>query len=337
MDLDVFCSYPFVRVRITAEGNMAMCCFQRDKYIGNLLEDTFDNVWFGELAEAVRIDTIEGKLHPLCQVAGCPHLNVRTPQHVIFSEYPSFLEIDLPNTHCNVGLERPGPTHPACIMCERAGPPETFRPETNRLSEVLPKIIHLLPSLRQIHIQGIAEPFYKDMMFDTLDAIQFDQHRRIIISTTTNGTLFGPAVRKRFLDRCPNSITTFSIDAATPATFQKIRILPVFDKVIENLCEFSAERNRQTQKVRIHNNINIHNVDEVVGMVEIAAKAKVDCIEFNPTDGFNTSLLVNEDNCGRFRRAQLDIVDACRRLKIDYNFIRPLDLGMTDRLVQITL
>ena len=79
------------------------------------------------------------------------------------------------------------------------------------------------------------------------------------------------------------------------------------------------------------------NVHEVVGMVQIAANANVEYIEFNPTDGFNHKILVSEDNCGRFKKAQQDIIDECGRLDVPYNFIRPLDLGMTEQLVQLTL
>lgn len=91
------------------------------------------------------------------------------------------------------------------------------------------------------------------------------------------------------------------------------------------------------QYQKIHNNINIYNVHEVVGMVRIAHKANVEYIEFNPTDGFNTPILVNEQNCGLFKKAQQDIIAECVKLNVPYNFIRPLDMGLADQLVQITL
>lgn len=345
MELETFCEFPFTRVRVNSEGWAAMCCFQRpdpkssdSPYIGNLLQNTFDEIWFSPLADEVRSETAEHKLHKLCHVPGCPFLGIKNLpiKRVTYSEYPTFLEIDLPNTHCNVGLENPNEEHPACIMCERAAP--FFKPEEDRLKEILPKLRHIMPNLHQIHIQGIAEPFYKGLMFEILDWLDFDKYKdQITISTTTNGTLFKPSVRQEYLKRVPKSITNFSIDAATPATFEKIRILPVFDKVLENLYAFSKERNSSRQYLRIHNNINILNVHEVVGMVHIAQKAGVEVLEFSPTDGFNTGILVNEANCGLFRKAQKDIINECKKLRIRYNFIRPLDMGLMDRLVQITL
>jgi MoaA/NifB/PqqE/SkfB family radical SAM enzyme len=318
---------------------------EADAYIGNLLENTFDEIWFGQVAEEIRQHTIEGKLHKKCRCPGCPFVAMKAPypkKNVVYNEYPNFLEIDLPNTHCNVGGMSPDPiTSPACIMCERSAP--HFKPEKNHLFEVLDKLKHIVPNLHQIHIQGIAEPFLitrQDgyLLFDVLDALDFDAYKeKITLSVTTNGTLFKKSVREEYLRRAPHSITNFSIDAATPETFKAIRIFDCFDKVIENMNAFSKERVRDRQFLRIHNNINIMNVHEVVGMVQLAHRANVEYVEFNPTNGFNHKILVNKNNCGLFAKAQQDIIDECKRLNVPYNFIRDLDLGLTGQLVQITL
>jgi molybdenum cofactor biosynthesis enzyme MoaA len=347
MQTDVFCPYPFNRARVTCEGNVAMCCFQRTEpmkdyspYIGNLLENTFDEIWFGDLAEEIRHETITGNLHKLCQCSGCPFVTMNKPypkQSIVYNEYPNFLEIDLPNTHCNIGLEDPTvASHPACVMCERAAP--WFKPEEDRLEEVIKKISHIMPNLQQIHIQGLAEPFWKNLLFNVLDWIDFDKHKyQCTISVTTNGTIFKRTVREQYLERCPHSITNFSIDAATPETYKNIRILPLFDQVLEHLYAFNKERIRTRQFLRVCNNINLMNIHEAVAMVSIAAKADVEYVEFNPTDGFNWKILVNEENCGRFKRVHDEVEQECKRLNVPYNFIRSLDMGLTSKLVQITL
>src|SRR5574343_2081159 len=99
---------------------------EADAYIGNILEQNFDDIWLSNLAEEIRQETLDGNLHKKCQCPGCPYLPLKKPypkQNVVYNEYPTFLEIDLPNTHCNVGGLNPNPiTSPACIMCERASP-----------------------------------------------------------------------------------------------------------------------------------------------------------------------------------------------------------------------
>ena len=318
---------------------------EEDAYIGNVLENNFDEIWYGEQAEAIRDSTHEGILHPKCQCPGCPFQAMNAPyptQQITYNEYPNFLEIDLPNTHCNVGGLNPDPvTSPACIMCERASP--LFKPEKNHLFEVLDRIKHIMPNLHQIHIQGIAEPFYQTreegyLLFDVLDALDFDKYAdKITVSVTTNGTLFKKSVREEYLKRIPHSITNFSIDASTPETFKRIRIFDCFEKVLENLYNFSKERVRPRQFIRIHCNVNTMNVHEIVGLVKISHNAKVEFLELNSTNGFNHKILVNENNCGIFAKAQQDVIDECERLGVPYNFIRPLDLGLTNKLVQITL
>lgn len=350
---DAFCEYPFNRLRITSEGNAAFCCFMRPDpkypeqqfYLGNVLEKTFDEVWFGSVAEEIRTETLKGNLHPKCQCPGCPILPLKKPypiKNFIYNEYPNFLEIDLPNTHCNVGGLKPDPEKsPACIMCERSGP--AFRPEKNHLFEVLERIKHIVPNLYQIHIQGIAEPFYQTrqdgfLLFEILDILDFDAHAdKVILSITTNATLFRKDVREQYLRRAPNSMTTFSLDAATPETFKAIRIFDCFEKVLENIYAFDQERNINKQFLRIHNNINIMNVHEVVQMCHIAHKARCNTLEFNSTNGFNHKILVNEKNCGIFAKAQQDIIEECQKLGQEVSFIRPLDLGLTDQLIQLTI
>lgn len=327
-----------------------MCCFQRpdplkseaDAYLGNVLENTFDEIWFGEAAEGIRTDTRGGNLHPKCQCPGCPVLSLKKPypaEHIVFNEYPNFLEIDLPNTHCNVGGKQPNAeTSPACIMCERASP--LFRPETDHLMEVLARMKNIVPNLCQIHIQGIAEPFFPNkgshLLFEALDALDYESHKdQITLSVTTNATIFKPSIREEYLKRAPHSITNFSIDAATPETFKRIRIFDCFEKVLENMYAFDKERVRNRQFLRVHNNIHTMNVHEVVGMVGIAKKARAEYVEFNPTNGFNHKILVNEKNCGLFKKAEQDIIAECGRLRQPLKTLRPLDLGLTEKVIMI--
>jgi hypothetical protein len=315
-----------------------------EAYIGNVLENSFDEIWLGEIAESIRKETIHGRLHNKCNCPGCPHLspNARIPKDIVFNEHPLFLEIDLPNTHCNVGGLTPDPVKsPACIMCERASP--LFKPEVDHLFEVLDKVKYIVPNLEQIHIQGIAEPFYETkksghLLFDVLDVLGFDKYaHKITLSVTTNGTIFKKSVRQEYLNRVPHSITNFSIDASTPETYKNIRIFDCFDKVIENLYAFNEERVKTRQYTQIHCNVNIMNVNEVVGLVDIAHKANIGCLEMNPTSGFNHLILVNEKTCGLFAKAQADVIERCEKLGVVYKFINPLDLGMTEKLIQLTI
>jgi molybdenum cofactor biosynthesis enzyme MoaA len=147
------------------------------------------------------------------------------------------------------------------------------------------------------------------------------------ISTTTNGSTLTPSRRRRWFEY-PKSVTTFSIDAATPTTFELIRRMKVFDQVTSNLVACVKER-KPGQVIRIHNNINKLNIHEVVEMVEFAAKSGVDEVEFNPT--YHTpDICVDYHSAHAFAKAQQDIVDAAQRLGVKAVFYEESGVGLRD-------
>jgi MoaA/NifB/PqqE/SkfB family radical SAM enzyme len=201
--------------------------------------------------------------------------------------------------------------------------------------EVLERVSHIIPNLSQIHIQGIAEPFWKGLFFQILDVLKFDQHaNQILVSTTTNGLLFTEEARKDYLRRVPNSITNFSIDAINPRTFQALRIFNEnsFNRVMENLFGFDKMRDHNRQFLRIVTNVNTINIDEVKGIVNLAKQVRAVFV-FGPTHGFNHKITVNSENCGRFLRAHYDLVDECKRLGVEYEVINRLDAGLANDAV----
>lgn len=326
--VESFCSYPFIRLKFTSDGYVAMCCFQTRKCLGNILEKSLEEIWFSPLAESIRRETLEGKLHKTCQIESCPfyHKKVKENHRVQTRKYPSQFEIDLPNTHCNIGGETPSDKNPACIMCERNKP---FDPQVDKLNEVCAILKPYIKFVNSVHIQGVAEAFWKDRIFEIIDMLDINSFKeKIKISTTTNGILMTEKRRKRFLDY-PCSSLTWSLDAATPETYKKIRRVDMYEKIVENLKNYARERNLKKQFINIHNNINLINVHEVVGMVELAAKINANYLEFNPTCG-DQEFCVNSQNFKIFQEAQDKIKAASIKFGIHANFLRDLSLDYAD-------
>jgi hypothetical protein len=321
-------------MHIHCDGNVFMCCFQRNYPLGNLLESSIEEIWFGPKADSVRSEVSKGLLPPVCLDGGCPHL-VR--QRAVADEIPQtllpkILSIDLPNYHCNIGGNRPTAEHPACLMCERNLPNYKFHSE-NHLPRILPTLHGLLPSLTTLHIQGVAEAFWKDAIFEVLNQINFDDFKdQITVTTVTNGTVLREQKIDKFLDRCPRTYVSFSIDAATSETYKKIRRIDALNVVVKNLLYFSECRKRfPNLGLRIQNNINLINVSEVKEMVQLAAQAQVDEIEFNPTGGHPVEILPNEQNFQIFSDAQKIAELEAKRLGVKVVFLRPLDMGYSNR------
>jgi hypothetical protein len=300
-----------------------MCCFQDRKSLGNILQTSLEDMWNGPIAQAIRQTTSKGSLHKTCQVFSCPffHKKEQAMSPIQLSKFPIELELDLPNQHCNIGGENPTSDTPACLMCERHL--DWVRQE-DRLQEICARIRPYVQYLRNIHIQGVAEAFWKDRFFEILEWLDLPPGQdKVRVSTATNGISFSESRRKKFLGY-PLSFLCFSVDAATPETYKLIRRVDMFEKLKGNLLAYSRERNPNGQKLIIHNNINLLNINEVVGMVELAAQANCH-IDFNPTYAA-PAICVDQWNASLFKKAQDDIVEAASRLGVSVSFLRSLTL-----------
>src|SRR5262249_25858626 len=137
-ELEAFCDLPFKKIKINPNGDVSMCCYQRGS-LGNLLQHNFQEIWLGKIAEDVRTSTRASQLHSMCKGwGGCPYLiKDRLPKRLGVTKWPTSVEFDLPNTHCNVGGSLPTPDT-ACFMCPRAA--EDFKAEPDLTSELADRL-----------------------------------------------------------------------------------------------------------------------------------------------------------------------------------------------------
>lgn len=317
---------------------MGFCCIQKPT-VGNILESSFEDVWNGAVAKDVRAVTERGKLHESCDTGFCPYAyQQRAAAKGNKLEYPRFIDLDLPNTHCNIGGTEPSPESPACVMCPRSA--IDFRPEEDRLDAICDEIKPYLIHVKKLHIQGIAEPFWKRKVFEVLDRLEFEKHHnRILFSTFTNATIFNKKIVSEYTRRCPKSYTYISLDAATAETYEKIRRVKAFNTVVENTIEFGINR-KPNQFLICANNINTFNVGEVTGMIDIAVKARADWVEFNSTDPCDHTMVeftVNQKNRELFAEAESKIQKHAAKTGMAVRFIKPLTRGIKPKLVQLKI
>lgn len=307
-----------------------MCCFHQRKCLGNILEADLEDIWFSPLAEEIRQQTLAGELHRTCKVDSCPFFKRRTRelQDFAVSKFPQEFEIDLPNQHCNIGGEVPTFKNPACIMCERNyRDPKEFYQQDN-LERVCERLRPYMKHIRWLHVQGVAEPFWKDRIFEIFGWLELDKYKdQVWISTTTNGTLMNERHRRMFL-RYPKSTITWSMDAASPEVYKLVRRVDMFDRIVENMRAYAKERTLG-QYIHVHNNINTINIIDVANMVRLAASVGIDRLDFNATYGV-PGIIVNPDNVHIFREAQKEIMVLARQLNVFTTFMRDLTLDIVD-------
>ena len=314
-----------------------MCCHQVTQ-LGRLDENVeVLDLWNSPVAKEIRQDTFAGQLHPVCASwNSCPY---QTKEKIVGpirmyrrAAYPSHLEISLPDTHCNIGGNSPTDKNPACIMCRRNFQ-VTHSPDITRF--LCRKARPIMPYLTSLCVLGIAEPFWKDAVFDVFDWVEFYRYRhQVVFTTNTNGTCLNEKTATRFFKAVDFSDISWSLDAATPETFRKIRRLNAFDKIVDNLRKWVRLRKEHgghsLHRVSIYNNINLLNVHEMTHMVEMAADIGVDSMIMLPTyDQAGVvdlgELVLGPKNVNTFAESAESAMDRARQLGLDLQYSKPFD------------
>ena len=335
---EVFCGLPHTKVILNSDGWVSQCCYQL-KPLGNVLREnkTVMDIWNSELSKEIRQVTSRGELHSHCTSWNqCPFL-VKEKFPVLFQTYkdfkhPTYLEICLPDTHCNIGSTDPSDEHPACIMCIRNHRKPKQKDTTRLLCE---KSKELMPYLRHLCVLGIAEPFWKDLVFDVFGWLGFAEFRhQIEFETNTNATLLVPKINQRFFNEVSISNISFSLDAATSDTFRKIRRIDAYDNILRNIKSFMAMREdfggKEKHRTCIWNNINLLNVHEMCAMVETAAELGVDKVIMLPTHDQNGlvhlgELLLNSKNVDLFQEHSEKAMNLAIELGVTLQYPNPFD------------
>lgn len=349
---NTFCVLPFTKLILNSWGEVSMCCHQLTQ-LGKLTEDTeVLDLWNSKLAKEIRSTTQQGNLHHVCKSwNSCPFV---VKERTMYPEamykncaYPLYLEICLPDKHCNVGGETPTDDNPACIMCRR-----NFNiPSQPDLTEFLcEKAKPLMPYLKYLCVLGIAEPFWKDAVFKIFDKLEFERYKhRIEFTTNTNGICLNEKTTKHFFEQVISSNLSWSIDAASAEVHKKIRRLDTYDLVMSNLKRWLLLREeyggKQKHKVCIYNNINLINVHEMTSMVEIAHKIGVDRMVMLPTYDQSGVVQLGElmlcaKNVSLFKKASELAMQRAQQLGFDLIYSKRFDIvppAIEHDLVQLAL
>lgn len=238
MEIDTFCAYPLNKLRINEQGKLSFCCHMDrcGSTLGDLNEAIFDDIWFSDQAEEVRLTTLqERRLHRLCQCPTCPFVTAPPPYstaRVIYNEYPNSLELVVS--------------------------------ESDRVAylALLEKISHLTPNLYELRFEGHAEPFQDDLLFAALGKLRFSQHAsQIWVFLTTNGVSLTSENITRYISCVPHSVTAFRINSRRSAA-------------INNLATFNLYRHPKKQFSQVLVELTEQNLEDAVSLVETVSKAR---------------------------------------------------------------
>ncbi|BAU48287.1 radical SAM protein [Sulfurifustis variabilis] len=155
---------------------------------------------------------------------------------------------------CPIQFRRDGPPHgPLAFM-----PLATFR-----------RLIDQLPDLRSLHLQGMGEPLMHPQFFEM---VRYAAARGVRVSTNTNLTLLSERRARLCVESGLHELHV-SIDGATAATYEAIRVRSRFARVLRHLEWLQRAREAckaSAPEVRIVAVVMRRNLEELPGLVELA-------------------------------------------------------------------
>lgn len=175
-------------------------------------------------------------------------------------ELPSYIQLE-PVGQCNL----------RCQMCpiqfRQDGPPHG--PAAFMDFELFTRVVDDLPTLTELHLQGLGEPMMHPRFFEM---VRYAGDRGITVTTNTNATL----LTEERAERCVTSGLEWihiSLDGATAETYERIRDRAHFDRVMRNLGRLRDVKRRMGSarpRIRLVSVAMRQNLHEIPDLVRIA-------------------------------------------------------------------
>ena len=208
---------------------------------------------------------------------------------------PTRLQIEV-STRCNL----------SCKICERS-----YQKNSNHLMSLanFKKILSKFPSLTSLDMTGFGEVFCNP---EFVEMIRTARNRGLKVEFNTNGLLMTPEKADQIVE--VDSIT-FSIDAATKATYEAARTGGDFDKLISNISYLS----KKIPQIGLSFTIRKDNLAEALQFPQLAKRVGANKILFRDLVVFSGGSY-NEEDKVKFSsetvRIKEEISAACDYLNI---------------------
>ena len=232
-----FCPKLFTWLEIDMHGKAWMCCPSWLPYpIGNVLEQTLEEIWNGEKAQLLRKQIFTGEWkycqHDFCpEIAGdrLPFIDNNTPKSTVA---PLPTKINFSNDEsCNL----------RCPSCRVDKLLFTEGPMYERRKLINDKVFNMLftvPNDRHfsINVTGSGDPFASKIYREMLSRIDGSKFPNLTVDLQTNGVMFTPKNWNRIHKIQKNlGRIAISFDAGTKDTYEnKTRLGGDWDLLLDN-------------------------------------------------------------------------------------------------------
>lgn len=175
-------------------------------------------------------------------------------------EYPKYAQLE-PVGQCNLRCQM------CAIQFRQDGPP--YGPPAFMTFEVFTRSIDQMEGLEELHLQGLGEPMMHPRFFEM---VEYATRKGIRVSTNSNLTLLNARRAERCIASGLNCLHV-SIDGATAATYERIRLRAHFERVVgnlERLLELRKKHGCQYPQVRLVMVVMRQNLHELPDLVRLA-------------------------------------------------------------------
>lgn len=169
-----------------------------------------------------------------------------------------------------------------CPMCPTTIglPREPYRTTIFDLS-LLPRLEKVLPGVARAFLSGGGEPLLHPRFFDLVRALK---RHRIEVYFNSNATLLHEEIRRRIIAAGVDTIS-FSVDAATPETYRRLRTPADFRQTLENirgLDRLKRKLNSPRPFLNLQFTLWDENEHELEKMVPLAAELGINHLVIEP-------------------------------------------------------
>jgi len=294
---DRFCTTPFEELDVL-DGKSHLCCANYvPTSVGDLAEQSWEEVWNSESAQSVRAGILDGSFRHCCKTA-CPRISGNTlPKKDEVAEKSAAWRAVIKGYHTKVpsgpnvvNLAYDRTCNLSCPSCRthKYAADSTTRARFDRLQEET--ILPLLRHTKYVFITGSGDPFASKNFRHLLERLGPDDYPDLRFRIMTNGMLFTRREWARFPAlHCRVADLRISLDAATGPTHELLRRGARWPVMEDNLA-FASELRAQglIDQFNIAFTVQTDNYHEMGAAVDLAHKLGVDQIGFSRLTNWGT-------------------------------------------------
>jgi MoaA/NifB/PqqE/SkfB family radical SAM enzyme len=271
----LFCKLPFESISIDDDGNVwPSCCPDWvDFSFGNVLKDSWEEIWEGEKATLFRSSCLDGSLR-FCDKNWCPHIadaqdGVDNYHVVPYLAHHSETKVQPPK---HVNLNYDFTCNLKCPSC-RPGLIHIKGDEFDKIQKLHQFVeLNILPIVESVSLTGVGDPFmskiFRNFLFE-FDSLKYPKLKKIHFHT--NGILFDEELFNKMKGIHSLDISMdISIDAASEKVYQKVRPPGNWNTLMKNLDYIKTIDN--ISEVGISMVVQQENYHEMHEFIELGAK-----------------------------------------------------------------